>query len=374
MSEALIVAARRTAVTPRDRAFASLETHDLAAPCIRALLADVGAAPGSIDDVILGNALGAGGNPARLAALAAGLPDGVPALSLDSQCCAGLDALALASARIRAGEAEAIVAGGAESWSRAPRRMRRPKAPGEDFTAYDRPPFAPFPARDPDMLAAAARLARDLGISRTQQEAFAVASHARARDAGAPLGLVPLAGLAADPFTRRLTPATCARLPVLAGDAEHGLTAATVAVEADAAACLLVVSEARARALGARRALRLVGTARAGGDPAQPGLAPIPAARAVLARAGVDVGDLAAVEIMEAFAVQAMAFVAALALPPEVINRHGGALARGHPIGASGAVLMVQLFHRLAPGEFGLAAIAAAGGLGSAVLVEAVAL
>jgi len=373
MSEALIVAARRTAVAPRGGAFAGLEIHELAAPCIRAALDDVGAAPDAIDDVLLGNALGAGGNPARLAALAAGLPENVPALTIDGQCCAGLDALTLAAARIRAGEAEAILAGGAESWSRAPIRLRRPKVAGEVPSAYDRPPFSPWPERDPDMLEAAARLARDLGLTRATQEALAVESHARARAAGPLAGLVPVAGCARDAFTRALAPKTAARLPVLVGDADHGLTAATVAVEADAAACLLVVSEARARALGALRALRIVASARVGGDPAQPGLAPIAAARATLKRAGLAIGDLAAVEIMEAFAVQAMAFVAALEIPAALVNRAGGGLARGHPIGASGAILAVQLFDLLRPGERGLAAIAAAGGLGSAVLVECVA-
>lgn len=374
MIEALIVAARRTAVAPRGGAFTGLESHELAAACIRAALADVGATAASIDDILLGNALGAGGNPARLAALAAGLPENVSALTLDSQCCAGLDAVALAAARIRSGEAEAILAGGVESWSRAPIRSRRPKASSEIPSAYDRPPFSPWPDRDPDMLEAAARLALDLDLTRAAQEAFAVESHAKARAAGPLAGLVSLNGCDRDAFTRALAPKTAARLPVLVGDAEHGLTAATVAVEADAAACLLVVSEARALALGARRALRVVASARVGGDPTQPGLVPISAARDVLTRTGLTVGDLAAVEIMEAFAVQAMAFVAALGIPAAIVNRAGGALSRGHPIGASGAILLAQLFDLLRPGERGLAAIAAAGGLGSVLLVECIAL
>lgn len=374
MIEALIVAARRTAVAPRGGAFTGLESHELAATCIRAALADVGATLASIDDILLGNALGAGGNPARLAALAAGLPESVSALTLDSQCCAGLDAVALAAARIRSSEAEAILAGGVESWSRAPIRSRRPKASGEIPSAYDRPPFSPWPDRDPDMLEAAARLALDLDLTRAAQEAYAVESHAKARAAGPLAGLVSLNGCDRDAFTRALAPKTAARLPVLVGDAEHGLTAATVAVEADAAACLLVVSEARALALGARRALRVVASARVGGDPTQPGLVPISAARDVLTRTGLTVGDLAAVEIMEAFAVQAMAFVAALGIPAAIVNRAGGALSRGHPIGASGAILLAQLFDLLRPSERGLAAIAAAGGLGSALLVECIAL
>lgn len=372
--EPLIVAARRTPVAPRGGAFARLEPHDLASPCLRAVLADAGEAAERIDDVLFGNALGAGGNPARMAALAAGLPERVPALSLESQCCAGLDAILLAGAKIRAGEAEAIIAGGVESFSRAPIRMTRPRDKGEAPIAYDRPPFAPDPARDPDMAEAAATLARARGLTRAAQEAFARSSHEKALAAGPSPAILPLAGLAGDAFTRRLTPALVARLPVVAGEAAHGLTAATIAVEADAAACALVVSPIRACALGVTKALRIRSHVRRGGDPAMPPLAPIEAAREALARAGLTVADLAAVEIMEAYAAQAMAFVTDLEIPEEKVNRHGGALARGHPIAASGAILLADLFHHLAPGECALLAIAAAGGLATAVVVEAVAL
>ena len=369
---ALIVAARRTAVAPRGGAFARLEPYALASPVLAAVAADAGLPLAEIDEVILGNALGAGGNPARLVALAAGVAERVPALSLDSQCCAGLDAIVLAASRVRAGEAAAVAAGGVESFSRAPLRARRPTTPGEAAIPYDRPPFAPFPDRDPDMLAAAAVLAEARGIGRAAQEAFAIESHAKARAAGPSPAILPLAGLARDAFARTLTPRLAARLPVLAGDPAHGLTAATVAVEADAAAVALVVSAERARALGARRALRLIAAARIGGDPAMPSLVPIAAARLALARAGLALADLAAVEIMEAFAVQAIVFLDDLEIAPASANRHGGALARGHPIAASGAILVADLFHRLRPGERGLAAVAAAGGLATAVVVEAV--
>lgn len=373
-TEPLIVAARRTAVAPRGGAFAAMEPQDLAAPCLRAVLADAGLEGDAVDDVLLGNALGAGGNPARMAALAAGLPERVPAVSLDSQCCAGLDAILLACAKVKASEAEAILAGGVESFSRSPIRMTRPRVRGEAPTAYDRPPFAPDPARDPEMADAAAALAKVRGLTRAAQEAFARRSHEKALAAGPSAAILPRAGLAADAFARRLTPALAARLPVLAGDAAHGLTAATIAVEADAAACALVVSREKAGTLGVTRALRIRAHVRRGGDPAMPPLGPIEAAREALARAGLTVADLTAVEIMEAYAVQAMAFVDDLGLAEEKVNRHGGALARGHPIAASGAILLADLFHRLAPGEVALLAIAAAGGLATAVVVEAVSL
>jgi acetyl-CoA C-acetyltransferase len=375
MSAAFIVAARRTAVAPRGGAFKEMEVAELGAAPVMAVLADSGVAPEEIDEVVLGSALYGGGNPARLVALAAGLPDAVPALTIDSQCCGGLDAVMLAADRVACGAARAVIAGGVESFSRAPLRARRPLRPGETPEFYDRPPFAPWPERDPDMIAAAATLAVRCGITRAAQDAFAVESHRKARrNAPAPPEIVPLAGLAHDAFARALTPDLCRRLPTLAGDAATGVTRATVAVEADAAAALLVVSEEMARRLAAKRPVRVISGARRGGDPAMPGTAPIAAARAVLKAAGLVPSAVAMAEIMEAFAVQAIACIDGIGIDPARVNRRGGALARGHPIGASGAVLAVRLWHDLqqgAPGAVGLAAIAAAGGLGSALMMSA---
>jgi acetyl-CoA C-acetyltransferase len=374
---AFIVAARRTPVAPRGGALSAIEVAELAAAPMRAVLADAGLAPVAIDDVILGNALYGGGNPARLAALLAGVREDAPALTLDTQCCAGLDAVLLAATRVAAGEANAIIAGGVESFSRAPLRLRRPKAKDEAPQEYARPPFTPWPERDPDMIASAAALARALGIARAAQETFAVESHRKARQAAAPAlagEIVPLGDLRCDAFTRDLTPSLCARLPALAGEKTHAVTAATVAVEADAAAAVLVVSEEIAARLAcAVRPMRVLGGARAGGDPAMPGLAPIAAARATLARHGMSAEAVTVAEIMEAFAAQAIACIDGLALDHTRVNRGGGALARGHPIGASGAILAVRLWHELqreSDGAVGLAAIAAAGGLGSALLAQ----
>ena len=371
MSRAIILAARRTPVAPRGGAFRRLEAYELAAPVMLDVLADAELEPHEVDEVILGNALYGGGNPARLAALAAELPERVSALTVDTQCCAGLDAIMLAASRIMAGEADAILAGGVESFSRSPLRFVRPRR-DEPPREYQRPPFTPFADRDPDMIHAAAALAAELGISRAEQEAFAIESHHRALTGPAEGEIVERVGLKQDAFTRALDPRACARLPVLAGDAHHGVTAATVAVEADAAAIVLVVSENFAAHLPAERRLSIIGGVRRGGDPTRPGLAPIAAAQELLERHGVSTAQLARAEIMEAFAVQAMACMRGLDIDPDIVNVGGGALARGHPIGASGAVLAVRLFHELqsAPaGATGLAAIAAAGGLGSAMLV-----
>jgi acetyl-CoA C-acetyltransferase len=374
MSGAFIVAARRTAVAPRDGALRAVAVADLAAALMRAVLADAGMEPRQVEDVILGNALYGGGNPARVAALAAGLPEDVAALTIDTQCCAGLDAVMLAADRVAAG-ARAVIAGGVESFSRAPIRLHRPTHPDETPREYSRPPFTPWPERDPDMIPAAAALAQSLGITRLAQEAFAVESHRKALQHGAAAGeIVAVARLARDAFARQLTAALCARLPALAGDPRHAVTTATVAVEADAAAAVLVVDgDLAARLKTTGHPIRIVGGARRGGDPTLPGLAPIAAARAVLARHDIPLDRVDVAEIMEAFAAQAIACIDGIGLDPACVNHGGGALARGHPIGASGAVLAVRLWHELQQerdGATGLAAIAAAGGLGSALVME----
>ena len=350
-----IVAARRTAVAPTGGAFRRLAIHDLAAPVIRAVLADAGLAPEQVDEVILANALGGGGNPARLAALAAGLPDRVAGLSIDRQCVGGLDAILLAKAVVESGAARIVVAGGAESHSRRPIRMATDPDGGPP-QAYDRPPFTPFPDRDPEMHAAAAALARRLGLTRESLDAFAVASHAKALTAREVLRqeIVPLNGLTDDAFTRALTPA----LAVRAKRIDDPISAANAAVSADAAAFVVVSADP----IGPNP-LRLLGGATRGAAPDEPGLSPVVAIREILPDpAGVTV------ELMEAYAAQALACIRACDLDARLTNRQGGALARGHPIGASGAILAVRLFHSLKQGR-GLAAIAAAGGIGSALLV-----
>jgi acetyl-CoA C-acetyltransferase len=353
---ARLIAARRTAVVPRGGAFARLRIEDLAAPVLTACLADAGIGPGQVDEVILSNALGAGGNPARRAALAAGLPERVAGLTIDRQCAGGLDAILLARALVDSGAAEVVLAGGVESYSRRPLRLATDPDGGPPVP-YDEAPFTPWPDRDPGMAEAAEALARRLGIGRARQEAWAAESHAKALAADLSAEIVALNGVARDAFPRLLTPKLMARAPVLTGS----LTAATAAVAADAAAVCLVVSDR----IAAGRGLAILAGATTGGSPEEPGLAPVAAIRRVW-----DGEPLAQAEIMEAYAVQALAVIDAAGLDPEIVNPGGGGLARGHPVGASGAILAVRLFHGLRAGR-GLAAIAAAGGIGTALLVEA---
>lgn len=392
MSKVALLSACRTAVVPRGGAFRDVEPAMLAAPLVAPLLAEAGIAPEAVDEVILGNALSGGGNVARVAALAAGLKQAVPALTLDTQCCSGLDAIRLGAARIAAGEARYVIAGGVESFSRAPLRAHRPPArdraaqpnardradhpnprdhtegPNQRDEAprfYRQPAFTPWPEREPELAAAAAALARIHGLTRAAQEAFAMESHRRARANPLPPGeIVPVAGADADPFARDLSARLLARLPVLAGDAAHGVTAATTAVEADAAALVLLGPAGEG-------GVRLLGALARGGDPLMPALAPVEAIAALCDRLGLSAGALEHVELMEAYAAQALATIDRAGLDPARVNAGGGALARGHPIGASGAVLAVRAVHRLrASGGRALLAIAGAGGIASAMILS----
>ncbi|KAF0116082.1 MAG: acetyl-CoA C-acetyltransferase [Rhodobacteraceae bacterium] len=353
---ARLIAARRTAVVPRGGAFARLSIEDLAAPVLLACLADAGINPAQVDEVILSNALGAGGNPARRVALVAGLPETVAGLTIDRQCAGGLDAILLAKALVDCGAADIVLAGGVESYSRRPLRLATDPDGGPP-APYDQARFTPWPDRDPDMAEAAEALAHRLSIARNRQEAWAMQSHAKALAADLSAEIVPLNGVTGDAFARILTQRLLAKAPVVTGS----ITAATAAVAADAAAVCLVVSDRLAQGRG----LALLGGATLGGNPVEPGLAPIAAIRRIWR------GELLQqAEIMEAYAVQALAVIDGAGLDPTIVNPAGGSLARGHPIGASGAILAVRLFHSLKQGR-GLAAIAAAGGIGTALLAEA---
>lgn len=377
---AVIAAARRTPVAPRGGGLKDLQADELAAPVFSKLLDDAGVPGGMVDHVFLGNALYAGGNPARMAALRAGLPPAVPAMTIDTQCCSGLDAIIQGARLIEAGAARCVIAGGAESYSRAPVRMHRPKAADKEPVAYTRPAFAPPPFDDPDLSEAAARLAARFEIGREDQAAFAVHSHEKALAVKNSKKLVvcPRTDLADDSFTRTLSIRAAMRAPVLFGDPETGLSAATIACAADGAAGVLIMSEGMARERGLS-GLRILNSGSLGGDPANPALVPIEMARQLLPQTTYTVADINAVELHEAYAVQALAAVDALGIASDILNPFGGGLARGHPIGASGAVLMVQLHEHWYtqrtqgyPENYkAMALIAAAGGLAAGVLVEA---
>ncbi|GGH66926.1 acetyl-CoA acetyltransferase [Comamonas phosphati] len=386
----LIAGWMRSPVAPVGGALAQLAAHELGAPVLQALLARAGLPPEAVDAVVLGNALGAGGNPARMLALAAGLSERCAAQSVDSQCCSGLDAVALAAGLLQSGQADIAVAGGVEAWSRAPIRQTRPRHAGEAPQIYERPPFAPDPARDPDLLQSAADYALAHGFTRAEQEAYALEAHARALAAQAMQSheIAPIAGLACDAYPRAMTAGRAARMPVVArgagrdrSDADgYALSALTVSAKADGAALLLLATPEACRRHGLRPLARWVASASVGAAPETPLLAAALAARTVLERAAhkqqaaLTPHEIAAIELHDAFAVQGLAFCRELGLEPQAINTGGGGLARGHPIGASGAIALVRVLSQLQASPeaapWGLAAIAGAGGIGAACLVQ----
>ena len=383
---ALIAGWARSAVAPHGGAFGKLQAHEIAAPVIQALLNRAGIGPERVDTVVVGNALGAGGNPARLVALAAGLPDSCAAFSIDTQCCSGLDAVSMAVGLIASGQASVVIAGGVEAWSRSPIRQHRPLREGDAPVAYERPAFAPDPARDPDMQASAARYAAVQGWTRSEQDAYAVQSHERALAQQTLLAdeIVSVNGLTRDAYPRRISDALASRMPAVARHEETecdktnrldcSLSALSISAKADGAGLVLLASPEACRALGLKPKAAWIASASIGCAPETPLLAAEVAARAVLSRADLVSADaLAVIELHDAFAVQGLSFCQALSIDPLRVNRGGGGLARGHPIGASAAIALVRTLAELShekPSSLGLTAIAGAGGLGAAAIVQ----
>jgi acetyl-CoA C-acetyltransferase len=406
----VVVAARRTPVATTGRALARLDTAGLAGPVLSALVDDLYGLQGNglqgngpagsngsarhddvrVDDVVLGNCCGPGGDVARVSVLAAGLGVEVPGVTVDRQCGSGLEAVRLGASLVAGGAADVVLAGGVESASTAPWRMTRSHSPVDEPRIYTRAPFAPPGFPDPEMGEAAEELAARCGVSRERQDAYAERSHARAvaAQAGGVFEdeLVPVGGLAADDRPRaKLTAAALSRFrPAFAGGGT--VTSGNSCGINDGAAAVAVVSE-ELRAAAGLPGLRVLASAACGVDPSTPGLGPVPAVRAVLARAGLSMADVGVLEITEAFAAQVLACTDALGLDAlgadaARVCPDGGAIALGHPWGASGAMLVVRLFSRLVrqtrgvPAadrpRYGVATCAIGGGQGVAVLVERV--
>ena len=381
----LIAAWARSAVVPRDGAFKALHAHDIAAPVVQVLLERAGLEASAVDALIMGNALGAGGNPARMLALHAGLPQTCAAFTIDTQCCAGLDAISMGLGLITSGQAEVVIAGGAEAWSRSPIRMHRPLHASDEAQAYERPAFAPTSAQDPDMLLSAARYAAQHGYTRAQQEAYALQSHQRAVGHQAKMAaeIVAVAGVTHDAYPRAIDAARVHRMPVVAAsdnltqqDADvFALSALTISAQADGAAFVLLLSPKAAARLAVQAKAACIATASVGSAPEFPLMAAESAAREALKRAGLaDASTLQLIELHDAFAVQGLSFAKGLAIAPERFNTMGGGIARGHPIGASAAIALVRLLADLdrngKSGAHGLVAVAGAGGLGAAAVVS----
>ncbi|NTF08771.1 acetyl-CoA C-acetyltransferase [Agrobacterium rubi] len=388
-SSIVIVSAARTAVGSFNGSFASTPAHELGATVIKAALERAGIQPSEVDEVILGQVLtaGEGQNPARQAAMKAGIPQEATALGINQLCGSGLRAVALGMQQIATGDASIIIAGGQESMSMAPHcaHLRGGVKMG-DFKMVDTmlkdgltDAFYGY-----HMGITAENIARQWQLSRDEQDQFAVTSQNRA-EAAQVAGrfadeIVPFiiksrkgdvtvdadeyirAGASLDTMTK-LRPAFDKDGTVTAGNAS-GLN--------DGAAAVLLMSEAEAEKRGLQPLARIASWATAGVDPQIMGTGPIPASRKALAKAGWSVSDLDLVEANEAFAAQSCAVVRDLGLDPQIVNVNGGAIAIGHPIGASGArVLNTLLFEmKRRSAKKGLVTLCIGGGMGIAMCLE----
>lgn len=381
---AYIIAARRSALGRVGGLHRNRRIEDLTAPVITAALKDAKVKPADVDEILIGNA-SQGGNPARLIALASGLPEAAPALTLDRQCTSGLDAILLALRTVAAGDADVIVAGGAESLSTAPWRIAKPRS------IYQMPHFIGLePVSDgaselPQPLVASEALAGRMKISRAAQDAYALRSHLladMAHESRRFVGeIVPIRGNreeARDESSIGPTLEDIESEPTFHPPAGT-LTAANTTHPHDGAAIVVVVSEPRWQALGKPPALRLLASAAQGVSPEHEADAPISAMQKLYSRLnGFDRTAIRSVEMGETSAAQALALISQLELEDSIVNADGGAIVRGHPLGASGAVLVVRLYSRLVRQDgakrdgFGLAAQGAIGGMGLAALFEAV--
>lgn len=388
MSRAVVLSAVRTPIGRYGGALSGVRPDDLAAVAISAAVERAGVEPESVDDVYFGCANQAGEdnrNVARMASLLAGLPDTVPGVTMNRLCASGLSSLVSACHAIVAGDAEIVVAGGVESMSRAPLVMPKPDAafPRGNQTVWDTTLGWRFPnPRMEEMFPLESmgetgeNVAERWGVTREDQDAFALRSQRRwaeANEAGRFADeLVPVGDVVVDEHPRPQTTADALAALRPAFRAGGTVTAGNASGINDGAAALVVASEAKAEELGIEPLGAFVGSAAAGVDPRVMGIGPIPAVRKVLERTGVEVADLDLVELNEAFASQSLVVVRELGLDEERVNVNGGAIALGHPLGMSGARLVVSLLHELRrrDGRYGLATLCVGVGQGVAALFE----
>ena len=384
MSRAVVLSAVRTPVGRYGGGLAGVRPDDLAAIAIGAAVERAGVDPAELEDVYLGCANQAGEdnrNVARMAALLAGLPESVAGVTVNRLCASGLSAVVGACHAIVAGDGDLFVAGGVESMSRAPLVTSKPDAafPRGDRTMYDttlgwRFPNPALAARFPleSMGETGENVAERFGVSREEQDAFALRSQQRWAAADFADELVSVGELERDEHPRPETSAEKLASLKPAFRAEGTVTAGNSSGLNDGAAALVLASEEKAQELGIEPLGAFVASAVAGVDPRVMGIGPVPAVRKLLERTGVAVEELDLVELNEAFASQSLAVVRELGLDEEKVNVNGGAIAIGHPLGMSGARLVVTLLHELRRrgGRYGVATMCVGVGQGQAALFE----
>lgn len=374
--------AKRTPIGKIGGILSSLEPEALLAPLIQHIVAATKLPIDIIDDVIIGNVTGPGGNVARVAALSAGLPVTVPGVTVDRQCGSGLEAINIAARLIQSGAGEVYLAGGVESTSRAPWKMAKPQTLMGVPRLYTRAPFTPSSYVDPDMGIAAENVARRYEISRENQDRYALNSHQKAihsQQTGRFLEeIVPLhvdgTWVSVDECPRADTSLEkLQKLSPIFLD-QGTVTAGNACPLNDGAALVLIMSKEKCQELQLMPILRVVDAQAVGVDPNYLGMGPVSAVQKVLRRQQLSVKEVDIVEFNEAFASQVLASLKELQISEEKVNLGGGALAIGHPYGASGAILMTRLCAEMLhkPYRRGLATLGIGGGIGIATIVEAV--
>jgi acetyl-CoA C-acetyltransferase len=384
--DAVIVAAVRTPIARNGGALATLPAHYYGATVIKEAMNRARVTADMIDDVIMGNVLSGGGNIARLSALKTGLSLEIPGLTVDRQCGSGLNAITLAAQAVESGDGDIYVAGGIESYSQAPYLMSKP----DKLYSVQPPPFrksqlSPREIGNPPMGITAENLVKKYGISREEQDAFALASQQKMANAMAekrfdeqivpvsvPKGKGETFLFAEDEHPRpqttmeglgKLPPAFVEGGSVTAGNSS-GLN--------DAACALVIMARKKAKELGLQPFATVRSRAVAGVDPNIMGIGPVPAVRKVLQKSGLTLDDMDLIEINEAFAAQVIACDRELQLDPNKVNVNGGAIAHGHPLGATGAILATKAVYELrrVPGRYALLTACIGGGQGIAVILE----
>lgn len=384
--DAVIVSAVRTAIARQGGALATVPAHQIGAAAVKKAIKRANVDPETIDDVIMGNVLSGGGNIARLTALETGLSIHLPGLTVDRQCGSGINAVVLATQAIQSGAGNVYVAGGVESMSRAPYLMDRPEKPySSQPPSFRKSRLSPEKIGDPPMGITAENLVKKYNISREEQDEYALESQkrmARAMEEGR--------------FEEQIVPITVPKRkgdPVVFAQDEHprpnssldGLaklspvflkggtvTAGNSSGLNDAASALVVMSREKAEELGLPPMAVIRETAIAGVDPNIMGIGPVPAVRKVLEKSGLSLDDIDLIELNEAFAAQVLACDRELHFDRKKLNVNGGAIAHGHPLGATGAILMTKAAYELkrSGGKYALITACIGGGQGIATIIE----
>lgn len=383
-NDPIIVNAYRTPIGRAHGSLASFDLMDLLVPLLHQLLENSPLPSNRVDELFIGNVMGLSGNIARLAALSAGFPLNVPGVTIDRQCGSGLEAIIQAARFIQAGAGECYIAGGVESVSNAPWRVEKPSSPKVLPRFFGRARFSPDEIGDPEMGVAAENVAQKCQISRTRQDNFALRSHQRAisamqnglfTDEIVPLNKNDIT-ITQDECPRATTSFAALSHLRPAFKADGTVTAGNTCPLNDGASLVLMMSRKLAKSLGYSTGLQFLDAASAGVDPNYLGLGPVASTQKLCLRnPNLDIAKINFIEFNEAFASQVLGSLDTLGIDEHKVNLNGGAIALGHPYGASGAILVTRLFSQLVRNrvdnmtpQYAMAMLGIAGGLGLTAL------